>query len=519
MDVRLKVLLVEDDAVDRAFVRKALADAVDLVEAETLAEAYGALLGTQFDCVLCDLGLPDGDGVQLIRRLRAESDTPPAVVVLTARTDDGSAVTTMQSGAQHFLVKGQFNRRLLLRTMRYAMERQRLLEMQRRVSEQDRLSSIGHLAAAMAHEVNNPAAVLLANQELLAELLVDVERAVESSDPDHALQTLREAHQIVRDDLNAVRRIVSTVTDLRAYAQPRAELDDRVDLNAVVQTACNLARPELRQRARLLVELGDVPSFKGDPGRLQQALIHLLVNAAQAVADAGGDEHVVSAHTWSDGRFAWLSVSDSGVGIPTSTQRRIFDPFFTTRAPDRSSGMGLAIVAEAIRRHEGNISVVSSPGSGARFEIRIPLDRSDTWVAVPTCRLGTPIPALRRLRLLLVDDEHTICRALSRLLRDEYEVVAVPGGRHAIDLLRRDQAFDAVLCDVMMPGVDGPGLHVWMMENAPHLAERTIFCTAGAFTAEAQSFLSTVPNACLNKPIELDDLRRLLLLSDVMGEA
>ena len=71
----------------------------------------------------------------------------------------------------------------------------------------------------------------------------------------------------------------------------------------------------------------------------------------------------------------------------------------------------------------------------------------------------------------------------------------------------------------MMPGVDGPGVHAWMCENAPHLVECTIFCTAGAFSAEAQTFLSTVPNPCLNKPIELDDLRRLLVMSDVMGTA
>ena len=518
MDARLRVLLVEDDEVDRTLVRRALRDDVDLTEVGDLAGAFEALRGARFDCVLCDLGLPDGDGVQLIRRLRAESSDPPAVVVLTALSDDGSVLTTMQSGAQEYLVKGQFGRHALLRAMRYATERQRIIELQRQLSEQDRLASIGQLAAGMAHEINNPATVLLNNQEALAGLLVDIERAIEMGQGSLAMIALREAHSIVGDDLSAVRHIVSTVADLRAFAQPRAEMHEQVDLNALLQSACTLARPELRQHARMETELGEVPPFRGDPGRLTQAVLHLLINAAQAVVEAGGDNHVVRVQTWSDGRFAWCAVSDTGVGMATDVQRRVFDPFYTTRGPDKGSGMGLAVAAEAIRRHEGNISIVSSPGAGARFEIRIPLEGGDAR-AHPVPKLETPPPTLRRLRVLLIDDERTICRAFERLLRDEYDIVTVPGGRHAIDLLRRDQAFDVVLCDVMMPGIDGPGVHEWMQRNAPHLPPRTIFCPAGAFTADAQSFLSTVPNPCLNKPFELDDLRRLLVMADVCGEA
>ncbi len=518
METRLRVLLVEDDEVDRTWVACALGDDVDLTCAGDLKSAFDALRDGHFDCILCDLGLPDGDGVQLIRRVRAQSSAQPAVVVITGRSDDAAALTTMQSGAQDYLVKGQFGRRLLLRTMRYAIERQRISELERQTGEHDRLSTIGQLAAGIAHEINTPATVLLNNLEVLQTLLHDIERAVESGDPALAAEALSEAHDIVRDDRAAVRRIASTIADLRAYAAPRAELRERVLLNELVQTACNIARPELRQSARLELELGDVPEFDGDPGALMQAFIHLLVNAARAVAEGPGGAHTVRVQTWSDGRFAWCAVTDTGVGIETSAQKRVFDPFYTTRDPDTGSGMGLAVAAEAVRRHEGSISVVSSPGSGARFEVRLPLDAFDAHAtAVPS--LDTPPPTLRRLRLLVIDDERSICRAFERLLRDEYDVSTANGGHYAIDLLRRDQAFDVVLCDVMMPGVDGPGVHAWMCENAPHLVECTIFCTAGAFSAEAQTFLSTVPNPCLNKPIELDDLRRLLVMSDVMGTA
>lgn len=518
METRLRVLLVEDDEVDRAFVRSALGDHVELTEAGDLKSAFGALQGGYFDCILCDLGLPDGDGVQIVRHARAQRTAQPAVVVLTGRDDDAAALTTMQSGAQDYLVKGRFGRRLLLRTLRYAIERQRITEVERQMRENDRLSTIGQLTAGVAHEINTPATVLLNNLEVLGALLHEIERAVEDGDAFGAKDALTEARDIVKDDLAAVRRIASTVADLRAYAAPRAELRERVHLNELVQTACNIAGPQLRCAARLELELGDVPAFDGDPGRLMQAFVHLLVNAARAVTEAGRGVHVVSVQTWSDGRFAWCAVSDTGVGIATLAQKRVFDPFYTTRDPDRGSGMGLAVAAEAVRRHEGSISVVSSPGAGARFEVRIPLDPVDARpTGVPS--IGTPAPTLRRLRVLVIDDERSICRAFERLLRADYDVSTANGGRYAIDLLRRDQAFDVVLCDVMMPGVDGCGVHAWMCEHAPHLVDRTIFCTAGAFSAEAQTFLSTVPNPCLNKPIELDDLRRLLVMSDVMGSA
>ena len=132
----------------------------------------------------------------------------------------------------------------------------------------------------------------------------------------------------------------------------------------------------------------------------------------------------------------------------------------------------------------------------------LPLRRS----TVVDPRAAEGAPGARR-RVLIVDDEPHVLKAFHRILRNHYEVVLAEGGREGLDCLLHDARFDAVICDLSMPDVDGPTLHQEIVERAPELADRIIFCSGGACTARAREFLDNTPRRLLEKPVEPDQLR------------
>jgi PAS domain S-box-containing protein len=381
--------------------------------------------------------------------------------------------------------------------------------LQARLQMADRLASVGTLGAGVAHEINNPLAYMLVNLQLVAEGL-DKLRGPHGPEAE-SLQ------QVVRETIEGAERIASIVRDLKTFA--RGQQEERlgpVDVSRAVEQACKIADNVIRHRARLITQFEPVQPVYASEGRLCQVFLNLLLNAAHAIPEGGSQEHEIRVviREGAPGRVV-VEVRDSGVGMTPEIMARIFDPFFTTKQVGEGTGLGLSICHGIIESMGGRISVQSTPGKGSTLTVTL---LTATTAAQPRQDLPPPAPP-GRARILVVDDEPYVTRALQRSLAGEHEVATANGARAALKLLDQGNRFDVILCDVMMPGMTGMDLYAELSRNAPDQAQRVVFMTGGAFTPRALSFLQEVPNPKLSKPLDLRQLRALVGRSTQQGQS
>ncbi|MBX2810752.1 MAG: hybrid sensor histidine kinase/response regulator [Myxococcales bacterium] len=379
----------------------------------------------------------------------------------------------------------------------------------RPLAHKDRLAAVGALAAGLAHEVNNPAQALGFDLSALLELLRWLEHGTEEivslgvkNISDNTLTQIRdkyaEARNLLQACVDGLGRITSIASNLKGFAKVQPERVDFIHPNEIVNQACALVHNQLRHRAQLIKELNAAGGFLGDKNRLVQVLSNLLVNAAQAIADGSADGCIV-VRTSEDTEQITLSVIDNGPGIPEDVRERIFDPFFTTKSRD-GIGVGLSLSRDIASQHGGTLSLCSTCERGTRFDLVIPRENGLSATGCSLADADLPVSAYQRARVLIVDDEPALRRSLTRQIRGLHEVVAVEGAQQAYTLLRSDTRFDVVLCDLMMPDMDGPQLYEKLTEEMPALATRFVFMTGGAFTERAQQFLERMKPPLLNKP-------------------
>jgi len=366
----------------------------------------------------------------------------------------------------------------------------------------ERLAGLGRLSASIGHEINNPLSYVIGNLNYVCDELAD-----EQSVRQDAL-----IESAVRDALGGAERIRRIVSELRAF-NLSAERDGRraVDVAEALEAATQLARGEIRHRARLDKRYGAVPKVLADPSKLTQVFVNVLVNAAQAIPD----ERMASGEAWitlttrvlSDGRVA-VEISDTGVGIEEDVKERLFEPFFTTKADDRGTGLGLFVSLGIVTGFGGSIEVDSRIGQGTTIRILLPASHG------AEARLEPPPPrsirALRKRRLLIVDDDVLVARTLARQLSG-HQVEVVLSGQAALDRLASSgNAFDLVLCDLMMPDLTGMDVFEVVEAKYPHLAERFVFVSGGGVTERSRRFLEQHAERVLPKPIDSHQLCELL---------
>ncbi len=372
--------------------------------------------------------------------------------------------------------------------IREASDQQRIEET---LALADRLATAGTLAAGIAHEINNPLAALIANLEHVAAAL-------------NGDEALREP---LADARTGALRIREIVRDLRFLANPGDSSRAAIDVRSVVQSTVRIASQEIRARARLVEDYQPVPTVDANAARLGQILVNLVVNASQAIPEGNADRHeiFVGTHTDAAGRVV-ITVRDSGSGISAEDVKRIFDPFFTTRAIGAGSGLGLAICHRLVTELRGEIRVQSSAGRGSTFEVVLP---ASVMVAPPAPVLAPVAAPSTRAKVLVIDDEPIVGRAVRRVLQAQHDVTAVTSARAALDLIAAGEYFNLILCDLMMPQMTGMELHEHLTATAPAIAARMVFLTGGAFTPAARNFLDRITNPCFEKPFEAEQLRQL----------
>jgi PAS domain S-box-containing protein len=366
-------------------------------------------------------------------------------------------------------------------------------ELQARLVAAERVAAVGTLAAGVGHEINNP----------LAYLVLNLEAAVRSLS-DGGPPATRDALSGVRGALEGAERIRLIVRDLQVFSRQGDQERGLVDLNALVPPAVRIVSHALRHRARVVEEFGPVPRVLGSEARLGQVLLNLLVNAMQAISEGSPTLNEVRVRTSTDasGR-ARVDVMDTGAGIPAHVLPRIFEPFFTTKPTSEGTGLGLAICQQVVRAHGGELEVRSEPGRGSVFSVLLPAapvqvntpsSRSAAAAALPTSRS-------RRGRVLVVDDEPRLAQSMRLLLEPYHDIVTTTRGSEALALVAAGHRFDVILCDLQMPETDGATVFRRLCATAPDQAERVVFISGGAYTAESRAFMESVTNRVLEKPV------------------
>ena len=380
-----------------------------------------------------------------------------------------------------------------------------LRQAQARLQIADRMTAMGTMAAGVAHEINNPLAYIAANVDFVHERLAAGATAVELEQ-----EALLDALHDARTGADRVRDIVR---DLKAFTRGDEEHVGRVVLNDLLRSAAAMVNNEIRHRAQLVWELGDIPAITANDTRLGQVFLNLMINAAHAIEAGRAESNEIRVVSTTDGRGQVIvEVRDTGCGIPEHSLDQIFEVFYTTKPVGVGTGLGLSICKKIVTSLGGHIEVESRVGIGSTFRVFLP---ADIALASPLVEHGPrDRPTEQVGRLLVIDDEPKLASAVRRALRGWSDITFLEDGRKALDLLGRE-SFDVILCDLMMPKMSGMELFAHLRRDHPAAAERVVFLTGGAFTPEAREFLAQIDNRWLEKPFESSELRRLL--SEVVG--
>lgn len=455
-------------------------------------DAAERLVGRKVSSVLLpgEAGLPSGAGTRDVRLVRADGGVALAEVRALRVVFDGAPATLIigTDVGEH--------RALTARMM-----------------EVDRMSSAGLLAAALGHEIKNPLAFVTANVDIAlrdaAEALAAHEQAPAAPEVMRAMvAALREIRGALQDARQGARRIESVVHDLRAFSRPEQRHDAAVPIERVLDAAVNMTKNELRHRARLTKDYSVVPAVRGSEAQLGQVFLNLLTNAADAIPVGNAAHNEIEIRLFSKEGRVIVEVRDTGAGIAPKDLPRVFDAFFTTKPVGQGTGLGLAICRNIVQAMGGSISVQSELGAGTTVRIELLPAAEEEIPASHTSTISPLKPLDDALRVLVVDDEPLIGRAVARSLGKRNAVRWVASGREALELLEAER-FDVVFLDVMMPDLTGIDVYQQLSARAPEVLPRIVFVTGGAFTASARLFLEQVPNRQVGKPFEARQLREV----------
>jgi CheY-like chemotaxis protein len=310
---------------------------------------------------------------------------------------------------------------------------------------------------------------------------------------------------MLQDAATAADRVRALVRDLRIFSRHQEKQNGPVALHPLLESSVRMAWNEIRHRARLVTELGDVPLVEASEPRLGQVFLNLIVNAAQAMPEGHTEENVLRIATRTDAQGrAVVEVTDTGSGMSPETLRSLFRPFFTTKPVGVGTGLGLAICRRIITDLHGEISVESELGKGTTFRVTLPAAQQSRLPAPA----ATParLRAARKARILAIDDEAMIVGLIRESLKSEHEVVTATLASEALARIDRGEQFDLVLCDVMMPETSGMQLYAELLKRDPSFAQRTMFMTGGAFSDAALQFLESIDNPLIEKPFDAEAL-------------
>jgi signal transduction histidine kinase/ActR/RegA family two-component response regulator len=377
-------------------------------------------------------------------------------------------------------------------------------ETEQRLEEVLRLESIGRLAGGIAHDLNNMLAAILGFSDLLGQSLTpqDPRRA----DVDQIIRAAQRSAELTRQLLAFARR---------ELIQPRA-----LDLNAVVRMAEAILRPVLGENVALVLRLA--PScgvIFADPGRVEQILINLVLNARDAMPQGGRvtvETSLVSFETVApkrrgeaddspSSRYVMLSVSDTGHGMDPATLQRIWEPFFTTKPTGHGTGLGLSMVYGSVKQSGGFVWADSTLGSGTVIQAYWPEIQAEPE---EVARTEDASPVRGGTESILIAEDDAVLRALTvRTLRQQgYRCLAAENAEEALEVLRSGEIVDLLVTDVVMPGMSGGTLGEHLSRERPGVP--ILFISGFAGEDVIRRGLLAAGRPFLQKPFTPDEVAR-----------
>jgi signal transduction histidine kinase len=404
----MKVLIAEDEGVSRHLLQAYLQQwGHEVVSAADGTAAWRLFQEQEFPLVLSDWVMPEMDGLELIRRIRARAGGAYVyIILLTARAQKQDVIEGLEKGANDFVTK-PFDRgelrvrvrageRIIELEQALAAQNRALREAQAALVQTEKMASLGQLAAGMAHEINNPISYVANNLAVLRrdvpavlqvldkyragreplrsvapEILAEAERLEEDIDLAYIRECLPRLFERSLDGLARVRDIVKNLRDFARLDE--ANFQD-VDLNAALRSTLEILAHEIKKKPiDLRTHFAELPEVWCQPGKINQVFLNVLMNAIQASSSGGKIEVGTRPDESNPGGGVVIEVRDTGCGIKAEDLPHIFDPFFTTKPVGQGTGLGLSVSYGIIRDHGGKIEVESEVGRGALFRIRLPV--------------------------------------------------------------------------------------------------------------------------------------------------
>jgi len=357
--------------------------------------------------------------------------------------------------------------------------------------QSEKLSAMGELLAGVAHELNNPLAILMGRAALL-----------ESKTREPEVKAEVEKIHAAADRCG---RIVHTFLSM---VKQRAQERKQANLNEIVESALELLGYSLRTSGIEIKTLlaAELPDQRVDVDQIGQVVINLLVNAQHVLLEQP-EPRSMSVETGRSQQGIYLLVADNGPGVPAELRQRIFDPFFTTKKTEVGTGIGLSVSRGIAREHGGELRLLPSE-SGAVFELTLPLSAQSVYSPVA---VGSPIKRGKSgQHVLIVEDEPEIADLLAEILQSAgFQTSCTSSGRDAADWLKRNRC-DLVLSDIRMPDLDGPGLWYLIKRHHPELVARTAFVTGDTLSAAIAPFLKETGAPLLEKPFTPEQVLALV---------
>ncbi len=311
------------------------------------------------------------------------------VSLMRAPIDESERILVLMHDITHSKTLEQDLRDML--TYQQALNK-KLEDTQGQLLQSEKMASVGQLAAGIAHEINNPIGFIKANVGSLRTYtegcfrLID---AYEQEDAAHseAIRRLRseldydfwreDCPVMIRETIDGIERVSKIVLDLRDFSHIDNEEWEYADLHRGIESSLNVVWNELKHKADVIRDYGDLPSVECLPGQINQVVMNLLINAAHAIPERGQ----IHVRTGQEGDEVWIEVADSGCGISPANLSRVFDPFFTTKPVGKGTGLGLSLSYGIMKKHRGRISVESVEGQGSRFRIHLPVEHREPQAA------------------------------------------------------------------------------------------------------------------------------------------
>lgn len=422
MDYKQNILIV-DDRPENLIALESLLEAPGrvIVRAGSGEEALERMLEYEFSLVLMDVQMPEMDGFETVELIRGFERTRyvPVIFVTAISKEQKHIFKGYEVGAVDYLFKpidpivlkskvAVFleldSKKKELRSALETIETQHhelektyadLKTTQSQLLQQEKMASVGQLAAGVAHEINNPTGFIMSNLtslrkyagRLLEFVTMQSEALdlVEGNDGKLAGKLISEVREkrralkidrvvedmgrLIDESYDGAERVKKIVENLKSFSRLDEAESKMTDINAALENTISIAWNEIKYKAVVKREYGDIPHTCCHSGGLNQVFLNLLINAAQAIDKEG----IITVKSWQEGESIFVSIGDTGCGIPEEVRQRIFEPFFTTKEVGKGTGLGLSIVYDIVKKGDGRISVESEEGKGSIFTVEIPL--------------------------------------------------------------------------------------------------------------------------------------------------